>query len=105
MTDGTDYGVQGKNVWRLSDLSSKLAFLRAGLGWGHMPRWLVEEDVDAGRLVPIVLEGPAAGVMPFPSVYRSNAIPGPCCSGCLRLAPEAWPSKAITKPLFAALDA
>ncbi|WCT72592.1 LysR family transcriptional regulator [Sphingomonas naphthae] len=77
LTDGTDYGVQGKDIWRLSDLSAKLAFLRAGLGWGHMPRWLVEEDIGAGRLVPIVIEGPAAGIMPFQAVYRSNALPGP----------------------------
>ncbi|MBA2933901.1 LysR family transcriptional regulator [Sphingomonas sp. CGMCC 1.13654] len=77
LTDGTDYGVQGKNIWRLSDLGAKLAFLRAGLGWGHMPRWLVEDDIAAGRLVPIVIEGPAAGIMPFQAVYLSNALPGP----------------------------
>lgn len=77
LTDGTDYGVQGKNLWRLSDLGAKLAFLRAGLGWGHMPRWLVEDDVAAGRLIHIVLEGPAAGIMPFQTVFRSNALPGP----------------------------
>lgn len=77
LTDGTDYGVQGKNIWRLSDLGAKLAFLRAGLGWGHMPGWLVEDDIAAGRLVPIVIEGPAAGIMPFQAVYRSNVLPGP----------------------------
>ena len=76
LTDGTDYGVQGKNVWRLADLSAKHAFLRAGLGWGHMPCWLVEEDLAAGLLVRITLEGPAAGVMPFQAVYPNGALPG-----------------------------
>ena len=77
LTDGTDYGVQGKNVWRLADLGAKHAFLRAGLGWGHMPCWLVSDDLAAGRLKRITLEGPAAGVMPFQAVYRADALPGP----------------------------
>lgn len=76
LTDGTDYGVQGKNVWRLSDLGAKHAFLKAGLGWGHMPRWMVAADLAAGLLVAIVLEGPSAGIMPFQAVYRTDALPG-----------------------------
>ncbi|MBX4420586.1 substrate-binding domain-containing protein, partial [Mycobacterium tuberculosis] len=34
LTHGVDFGVQGKNIWRLADLGAKHAFLRAGLGWG-----------------------------------------------------------------------
>lgn len=77
LTSGTDYGVQGKNVWRIADLGAKYAFLRAGLGWGHMPRWLVADDLSDGRLVQITIEGPAAGIMPFQAVYRAGALPGP----------------------------
>jgi DNA-binding transcriptional LysR family regulator len=77
LTDGTDYGVQGKNLWRLADLGAKHAFLRAGLGWGHMPRWLVNEDLADGCLVRIELEGPAAGMMPFQAVYPMDRSPGP----------------------------
>lgn len=76
LTDGTDYGVQGKNVWRLADLGAKHALLRAGLGWGHMPRWLVADDLAAGLLAVITLEGPAAGIMPFQVVYPADALPG-----------------------------
>jgi DNA-binding transcriptional LysR family regulator len=77
LTDGTDYGVQGKNVWRLADLGAKHALLIAGLGWGHMPYWLVAGDLSAGRLARITLEGPAAGVMPFQAVHRADTLPGP----------------------------
>lgn len=77
LTDGVDYGVQGKNIWRLSDLGAKLAFLRAGLGWGHMPRWLVNADLEEGRLLRIELEGPSAGLMPFQAVFPSDRMPGP----------------------------
>ncbi|WP_202743942.1 LysR family transcriptional regulator [Acinetobacter calcoaceticus] len=77
LTNGIDYGVQGTNVWRLADLSAKHAFLRAGLGWGHMPLWLINEDLKEGRLVRIILEGPAAGLLPFQAIYPTNRLPGP----------------------------
>ncbi|BCQ53252.1 LysR family transcriptional regulator [Burkholderia gladioli] len=77
LTDGVDYGVQGKNIWRLADLGAKHAFLRAGLGWGHMPLWLISEDLKEGRLVRIELEGPSAGVMPFQAAYLADRLPGP----------------------------
>lgn len=77
MTDGTDYGVQAKNVWRLADMGAKHALLRAGLGWGHMPLWMVKSDIEEGRLVRITLEGPSAGMMPFQAVYMADRLPGP----------------------------
>jgi len=77
LTDGTDYGVQGRKLWRIADLGTKHAFLRAGLGWGHMPLWMVAEDLAAGRLARITLEGPSAGIMPFQAIYRADAQPGP----------------------------
>jgi len=77
LTSGVDYGVQGRNIWRLADLGAKHALLRAGLGWGHMPRWLVEQDLVTGRLKRIELEGPSAGLMPFQAVYPADRLPGP----------------------------
>lgn len=77
LTSGVDYGVQGKNIWRLADLGAKHAFLRAGLGWGHMPLWLISEDLKEGRLVRIELEGPSAGLMPFQATYPTDRLPGP----------------------------
>lgn len=77
LTKGVDYGVQGKNIWRLADLGAKHAFLRAGLGWGHMPMWLAADDIACGRLVQIELEGPAAGMMPFQAIYPTGSLPGP----------------------------
>jgi DNA-binding transcriptional LysR family regulator len=77
LTDGVDYGVQGKNVWRLADLGAKHAFLRAGLGWGHMPLWLVSKDLKEGHLVRIELEGPSAGLLPFQATYLTDRLPGP----------------------------
>ncbi len=50
-TEGKDYAVYSPQTWRLSDLGTKLEFLRAGLGWGNMPEHLVQDDILSGRLV------------------------------------------------------
>ena len=49
----TQRAVAGKRQWLLNDLSAKLDFLRASLGWGHMPIHLVEGDIAARRLVQL----------------------------------------------------
>ena len=51
LTEGQDYAVYSAKTWRLSDLGTKLEFLRAGLGWGNMPEHLVAEDIASGRLL------------------------------------------------------
>lgn len=56
LTAGRNFGVASAHVWRLADLGAKHAFLRAGLGWGHMPLHMVEADIASGALVTIQLE-------------------------------------------------
>ena len=46
-----DRGVAGRRTWRLADLGAKRSMLLAGLGWGSMPRHIVEDDLANGRLV------------------------------------------------------
>ena len=53
LTVGRDHGVVGTRAWRLADLGAKHAMLRAGLGWGSMPRHMVEDDLAEGRLVQL----------------------------------------------------
>jgi DNA-binding transcriptional LysR family regulator len=38
-------------TWRLADLGAKRAFLKAGLGWGHMPSHMMMADIESGALV------------------------------------------------------
>jgi DNA-binding transcriptional LysR family regulator len=78
LTDGRDYGVLSPLTWRLADLGAKHAFLRAGLGWGHMPLHMVNADLDDGALVKIRVEGlPRDLVMPMKVAFRKDAPPGP----------------------------
>lgn len=45
--------VAGERNWFVDDLNTKHDFLRAGLGWGHMPIDLVSDDLATGALVEI----------------------------------------------------
>jgi DNA-binding transcriptional LysR family regulator len=66
-------------MWRLSHLGSKLAFLRAGFGFGSLPLHMVEADLATGALVQIATEDapPGGHVIAMWAVYRTDSPPGP----------------------------
>ena len=49
----TQLGTAGKHQWLVNDLGAKRDLLRAGLGWGHLPRHLVAEDLASGQLIEL----------------------------------------------------
>jgi len=65
--------------WRLSHLGAKLAFLRAGLGYGRIPLHLIEADLASGALVQLRTEdAPSEGyVIAMSAIYRTDSPPGP----------------------------
>jgi DNA-binding transcriptional LysR family regulator len=78
LTEGRNFGVLSPLTWRLADLGAKHAFLKAGLGWGHMPLHMVKADLDSGALVSIRVEGnPRDMSLPMKVVFRKDAPPGP----------------------------
>jgi len=78
LSQGRDFGVFSPQTWRLADLGAKRAFLKAGLGWGHMPLHMVQADLDSGALARIAPEGAPRGmVMTMKAIYRKDAPPGP----------------------------
>jgi DNA-binding transcriptional LysR family regulator len=67
-TSGQDFNVHAFNTWRVTDVTTKLALILEGLGWGGLPAWLVEDHIRNGRLVELTLE-------PYPrSDYALNAV-------------------------------
>lgn len=48
----------GQPVLRVPDMRAKAAAQVAGLGIGHLPRWLAEGEIAAGRLVELQLAEP-----------------------------------------------
>lgn len=79
LTKGLEFGVRSPRSWRLSDLSAKHAFLRAGLGWGGMPYDAVRRDLAEGALIELALEDqpPEGFVLPMSLAYISGQPPGP----------------------------
>ena len=73
------FGLLSPRVWRLSHLGAKLAFLRAGLGFGLMPLDMIEADLESGALVQIRGESapPEGYVIVMSAVYRTDSPPGP----------------------------
>ncbi len=49
----TQQGVAGKRQWLVNDLGAKRDLLKAGLGWGHLPRHLAVDDLRNGQLVEL----------------------------------------------------
>ena len=80
LTQGRDFGVVSVKSWRLADLGAKHALLLAGLGWGNMPKPMVNEDLKRGRLVALKVETPVELTYPFHTVHRSDTPPGPGAS-------------------------
>ena len=79
LSSGREFGVLSHRTWRLADLGAKHAFLRAGLGWGGMPRSVVERDLASGELVEIAVDGldPARFIMSMHGIYLASQPPGP----------------------------
>ena len=61
LTAGRDFAVISSNTWCTSDMHSKLALIRAGIGWGTLPHWLVQPELDQGRLVRLPARRLGAG--------------------------------------------
>jgi DNA-binding transcriptional LysR family regulator len=79
LSAGRTFGVLSTQTWRLADLGAKHAFLRAGFGWGQMPRFMVKEDIETGVLTKIRVAGlhVSTQLLPMHAVYRKDAPPGP----------------------------
>jgi DNA-binding transcriptional LysR family regulator len=73
------FGLLSPKVWRLSHIGAKLAFLRAGLGFGLMPLHMIEADLASGALIQITLEDAPSEefVIAMSAIYRTDSPPGP----------------------------
>jgi len=82
LTARQDFSVHSRLAWRMSDLGTKHALLRAGMGWGYMPLHVVRDDLAAGLLVPLLTSQhpPGGKILPVQCVYRPDAGTGPALS-------------------------
>jgi DNA-binding transcriptional LysR family regulator len=81
LTANRDFGVQATRTWRITDLGVKHALLRRGLGFGSMPRHMIEADLASGDLVEITLRDwdgdMSPPVLPITAAFRLGQPVGP----------------------------
>jgi DNA-binding transcriptional LysR family regulator len=51
VSEGRDFGVISPQTCRVNTQDAKHALILAGVGWGRLPLWLVQRDLDEGRLL------------------------------------------------------
>ncbi len=61
-TGGQDFDqsrdlLSGGQRWTVSDFQAKKSIVKAGLGWGGIPEHLMDQELAAGELVPLTVEG------------------------------------------------
>jgi len=77
LSAGKEFSVISPRTWRLGDLGAKHELLRQSLGWGNMPRWMVEDDLAQGRLVELTLPEAPGGLYPLFAIQRTDRHLGP----------------------------
>lgn len=63
--------LEGQETLRVPNMLAKASAQIAGLGVGHLPRWLAEADIGAGRLIEKALSEPRSA-MPCHLAWRSR---------------------------------
>lgn len=77
LTDGRDFSVVAASTWRLGDLGARHALMREGIGWGNMPRHLVDADIASGRLVRLAIPEAPGMAYTFHALWRRDCPVGP----------------------------
>lgn len=74
-----DQAVLSSRTWRIADLHTKHAMLRAGLGWGNLPEHLIKEDLRQRRLVRIRPQawGEEEHTLFLSAIYLPSVVLGP----------------------------
>jgi DNA-binding transcriptional LysR family regulator len=85
------YLIEGAQSWTVSDQLMKRELILQGMGWGHMPRYLIEQDLHDGRLLAITgkhFKGGQAGIV---AARRRNVSHGPIANRLWRYIEEQAP--------------
>jgi DNA-binding transcriptional LysR family regulator len=71
------YLVEGARSWTVSDQLMKRELILQGMGWGHMPRYLIDQNLRDGSLLPITGRHLRGGQVELVAARRRNTPHGP----------------------------
>ena len=69
--------LEGARSWTVSDQLMKRELILQGMGWGHMPRFLIEPNLRDGSLLPITGKYFKGGTGDLVAARRRNTPHGP----------------------------
>ena len=69
--------VEGARSWTVSDQLMKRELIVQGMGWGHLPRYLIEQNLRDGTLLPITGRYFKGGKSELVAARRRNSPHGP----------------------------
>ncbi len=88
--------VEGARTWTVSDQLMKKELILQGMGWGHMPRYLIEQNLRDGSLLPITGKHFQGGQAELVAARRSNVPHGPIANRLWNYIKEQAPGLAAT---------
>jgi DNA-binding transcriptional LysR family regulator len=71
------YLVEGARSWTVSDQLMKRELILQSMGWGHMPQYLIAQDLRRRRLIPITGRHFKGGQAELVAARRRNVPHGP----------------------------
>ncbi len=71
------YLVEGARSWTVSDQLMKRELILQGMGWGHMPRYIIERDLRDKTLLPITGKNFRGGQVELVAARLRDAPHGP----------------------------
>jgi DNA-binding transcriptional LysR family regulator len=88
--------VEGARSWTVSDQLMKRELILQGMGWGHMPEFLIDEDLRKKRLLDVSGKHLRGGMADIVAARRREAPHGPVASRLWRYIGER--ASAFAKP-------
>jgi DNA-binding transcriptional LysR family regulator len=85
------YVIEGAQSWTVSDQLMKRELILQGMGWGHMPRYLIEQDLRDRRLLAITGRYFKGGQADIVAARRRNISHGPIANRLWRYIEEQAP--------------
>src|SRR5580704_4638852 len=74
------YLIEGARSWTVSDQLMKKELILQGMGWGHMPRYLIEQDLRDSSLLAITGRHFKGGEAELVAARRRDTPHGPICN-------------------------
>jgi DNA-binding transcriptional LysR family regulator len=86
--------VEGARGWTVSDQLMKKELILQGMGWGHLPNYLIEDELREGRLLPITGKHFTGGRAELVAARRRAKPHGPVATRLWRYVAEQAPALA-----------